>query len=101
MSGEKPPLWGRELAGQSGTRTLKGVESVDRLRRTAAGTIVAVSLLGLRDVLDGRPEREEIAIVDDAPAGRVELGFRLVFDEGSGTVTVVLPEPLPDEDFQR
>ncbi len=74
---------------------------VDRFRRTAVGTVVAAGLLGLRDALEGRPERDEVAIVDEAPTDRVEPGFRLVFDEDAGRVTVVLPEPLPDEDPRR
>gem|GEM_PF-5637222 len=40
---------------------------VDRVRRSVAGGVVAASMLGLRDVLEGRPEREEIAIVCEAP----------------------------------
>jgi hypothetical protein len=74
---------------------------VDRFRQTAAGTVIAAGLLGLRDALEGRPEREEIPIVNEAPSGRVEPGFRLVFDEDAGVVTVVLPEPLPPDDYQR
>jgi hypothetical protein len=41
---------------------------VDRFKRTAAGTVVAAGLLGLRDALEGRPEKEEPAIVAEAPA---------------------------------
>ncbi len=41
---------------------------VDKFRRTAAGSIVAAGLLGLRDVIEGRPKREEPAIVSEAPA---------------------------------
>jgi hypothetical protein len=74
---------------------------VDRFRRTAAGSVVAAGLLGLRDAIEGRPEREEVAIVNETPSPQVDPGFRLELDEESGTVTVVLPEPPPDEDFQR
>jgi hypothetical protein len=41
---------------------------VDRFKRTAAGTVVAAGLLGLRDALEGRPEKDEPAIVSEAPA---------------------------------
>jgi hypothetical protein len=70
---------------------------VDRFRQTAAGTVVAAGLLGLRDALEGRPEREEVTIVSEAPT-RPEDGFRLVFDaDDPGRVTVVLPtRPEPD-----
>jgi hypothetical protein len=43
---------------------------VDRFRRTAAGSIVAAGLFGLRDALEGRPEKDEPAIVVDAPGKR-------------------------------
>ncbi|MGZ6994802.1 MAG: hypothetical protein ACXVIM_06290, partial [Acidimicrobiia bacterium] len=36
---------------------------VDKFRRTAAGSVVAAGLLGLRDALEGRPEKEETAVV--------------------------------------
>jgi hypothetical protein len=68
---------------------------VDKFRKTAAGTVVAAGLLGLRDALEGRPEREEIAIVNEAPT-RPTAGPTLVFDEDTGTVTVTLPA-APDE----
>jgi hypothetical protein len=40
---------------------------IDRFRRSSAGTVIAAGLLGVRDALEGRPEREEPAIVADAP----------------------------------
>jgi hypothetical protein len=68
---------------------------VDRFRQTAAGTVVAAGLLGLRDALEGRPEREEITIVSEAPQHPVG-GFTLVFDEDDPSrVKVVLSGPPP------
>jgi hypothetical protein len=58
---------------------------VDRFRRSAAGTVVAAGLLGLRDALEGRPEREEPAIVTEAPQR-----------QPSGTVDVVLDFEHPE-----
>jgi hypothetical protein len=63
---------------------------IDKFRKTAVGSVVAAGLLGLRDVLEGRPEREEIAIVNDAPTPPT-AGPTLVFDDETGTVTVTLP----------
>jgi hypothetical protein len=40
---------------------------IDRFRRGAAGSVIAAGLLGVRDALEGRPEKEEPAIVADAP----------------------------------
>jgi hypothetical protein len=41
---------------------------VDKFRRSAAGAVVSAGRLGLRDALEGRPEREEPAIVSEAPS---------------------------------
>jgi hypothetical protein len=71
---------------------------IDRFRHTAAGTVVAAGLLGLRDALEGRPEQEEITIVSEAPT-RPVVGFTLVFDDDDpSSLKVVLrpPEPLAD-----
>jgi hypothetical protein len=66
---------------------------VDRFRSTAVGTVVAAGLLGLRDALEGRPEREEIAIVSEAPERPVDRsGPQVVFDPDDPTrVTVIVP----------
>ena len=54
---------------------------VDKFRRTAVGSVVAAGLFGLRDALEGRPEKEETAVVVDAPTPQakgdvhVELDF--------------------------
>jgi hypothetical protein len=53
-----------------GSATPGGSRPVDRFRRTAVGSVAAAGLLGLRDVLEGRPEKEEPAIVVDAPGKR-------------------------------
>jgi hypothetical protein len=67
---------------------------VDKFRQTAAGTVVAAGLLGLRDALEGRPESEEVTIVSEAPTRPVEDGFVLVFDEDDpNSLKVVLPRP--------
>jgi len=48
---------------------VSGDRPVDRFRRSATGAVVAAGLLGLRDALEGRPEKEEVAIVNEAPEG--------------------------------
>jgi hypothetical protein len=71
---------------------------VDRFRKTAVGTVVTAGLLGLRDALEGRPEREEIAIVSEAPDRPVgDNGMWLVIDDETKTVKVVLTRP-PEPD---
>jgi hypothetical protein len=66
---------------------------VDRFRATAAGGVVAAGLLGLRDALEGRPEQEEVTIVQAAPT-RPEDGFTLLFDpDDPSSLTIVVPGP--------
>ena len=62
---------------------------VDRFRRTAAGSIVAAGLLGLRDVMEGRPEKEEVTIVNEAPTRPVG-DFDVVIDPDHPERTVVI-----------
>jgi hypothetical protein len=72
---------------------------VDRFRRTTAGTVVAAGLLGLRDALEGRPEREEPAIVSEAPTGpgRGRIDVQLDFDDPARS-RVVIHRPAPTDD---
>jgi len=64
---------------------------VDRIKRTAAGTVVAAGLLGLRDALEGRPEKDEPAIVVDAPAAPPPDRIEVLIDfERPGHALVIL-----------
>ena len=52
------------------------VRPIDKFRRTAAGSVMAAGLLGIRDVIEGRPKKEEPAIVSEAPTAphdRIEM----------------------------
>lgn len=70
---------------------------IDRFRTTAAGTVLAAGLLGLRDALEGRPEKEEVAIVNEAPEPAPTESFTLVFDEDDpAALTVVLRPPVSE-----
>lgn len=53
---------------------------VDRFRRSALGSVAAAGLLGLRDALEGRPEKEEPAIVVDAPQPKHDGAVDVVLD---------------------
>jgi hypothetical protein len=47
-------------------------------------------LLGLRDALEGRPEREEAAIVNEAPKAEPDdLELQIDFDHPGETVVVL------------
>ena len=45
---------------------------IDKFKRGAAGSVIAAGLLGVRDALEGRPEREEPAIVSEAPEPKLD-----------------------------
>jgi hypothetical protein len=69
---------------------------VERFRRSATGAVVAAGLLGLRDALEGRPEKEEVTIVNEAPAAPPrDLEVVIDFDHPERSVAVVRH---PDED---
>jgi hypothetical protein len=45
---------------------------IDRFRRGPAGSVIAAGLLGVRDALEGPREREEPAIVSEAPEPKLD-----------------------------
>ena len=70
---------------------------VDRFRRGAVGSVVAAGLLGLRDALEGRPEREEVTIVSEAPEHEPEpIDVQLDVDHPERSVVVVRAATPPD-----
>jgi hypothetical protein len=69
---------------------------VDRFRRGAIGSVVAAGLLGLRDALEGRPEREEVTIVSEAPEPEpAPIDVQLDLEHPERSVAVVRPIPPP------
>jgi hypothetical protein len=76
---------------------------VDRFKRTAAGSVVAAGLMGLRDALEGRPEREEVVIVGEAPAAPPPDGIELVLDleHPERSVVYLRDPPAVDGDDTR
>ena len=73
---------------------------IDRFRRGAAGSVIAAGLLGVRDALEGRPEREEPAIVSEAPEPKLDH-IDIVLDpdhpERSRAVVYLPPRDEPPE----
>jgi hypothetical protein len=69
---------------------------VDKFKRSAAGSVVAAGLLGLRDALEGRPEREEPAIVSEAPAAPPPDNMELILDFEHPERSVVYLYEAPD-----
>jgi hypothetical protein len=72
---------------------------VDRFRRSASGAVIAAGLLGLRDALEGRPEKEEVTIVNEAPDAPPPRDLEVVldFDHPERSVAVVR-RPADDAD---
>jgi hypothetical protein len=76
------------------------VRPVDKFRRTAAGSIVAAGLLGIRDVIEGRPKKEEPAIVSEAPTtphDRIEMVLNPEHPELSVIYVHDPPEDPPED----
>lgn len=74
---------------------------IDKFRRSGAGSVIAAGLLGVRDALEGRPEREEPAIVSEAPEPKLDH-IDIVLDpdhpERSRAVVYLPPrETTPDD----
>ena len=94
-------------AEQAGAERIDGDEAgagdrpVDRFRRSATGAVVAAGLLGLRDALEGRPEKEEVTIVNEAPgAPPRDLEVVIDFDHPERSVAVVR-HPDDEEDERK
>ena len=93
----------QDVEAGSGDRADSSFERpVDRFRRTAAGTAIAAGMFGLRDALEGRPEREETVMEVPAPTTPVDDELDVVFDlEHPERARVVIRRPpdghRPDE----
>jgi hypothetical protein len=70
---------------------------IDRFRRGAAGSVIAAGLLGVRDALEGRPEKEEPAIVSEAPEPRLDHIDLVLDPEHPERSRAIVYLPPPDE----
>ncbi len=74
---------------------------IDKFRRSATGTVVAAGLLGLRDAMEGRPEKEEVTIVSEAPTRPIgDVDVVIDPDHPERTVAIVR-RPPPDDTGHR
>ena len=93
-----PPDQAVEVAGSAETDPAEPPfeRPIDRFRRTTTGTVVAAGLLGLRDAMEGRPEKEEVTIVSEAPTRPVgDVDIVIDPDHPERTVAIVR-RPPPD-----
>lgn len=87
---------------ESGAGEVEAVEPewerpIDKFRQTATGTVIAAGLLGLQDALEGRPEKEEVTIVSEAPTRPVgDVDIVIDPDHPERTVAIVR-RPPPDD----
>ncbi len=73
--------------------------TVDKLKRTTAGAMIGAGLLGLQNALEGRREREDPAIVTEAPTkpeGPVNVA--LDFDNPALSKVVIKRKAPPPEE---
>jgi hypothetical protein len=71
---------------------------IDRFRRSSAGAVIAAGLLGVRDALEGRPEREEPAIVSEAPEPKLDHIDLVLDPEHPERSRAIVYLPPPDDD---
>lgn len=71
---------------------------IDRFRRSSAGSVIAAGLLGVRDALEGRPEREEPAIVTQAPEPKLDHIDIVLDPEHPERSRAIVYLPAPDDD---
>lgn len=70
---DEPKIEGDDEAGAADEAEPEPWERpIDKFRRGAAGSVIAAGLLGVRDAIEGRPEREEPAIVSEAPEPKLD-----------------------------
>jgi hypothetical protein len=83
------------VAYRGGVSATEWERPVDKLRRSAAGAVVAAGLLGIRDALEGRPEKDEPAIVAEAPAAppRDNIEVTLDFERPERSFAIVYLPP--------
>jgi hypothetical protein len=100
-NGEVPRADGSEGADRGDTadddRENDGFERpIDKFRQTATGAVIAAGLLGLGDALEGRREKEETAIVQEASEPVRDLDIVIDLEHPERTVAI-LREPPPAE----
>jgi hypothetical protein len=69
----------------------------ERLRKSAAGSVIVAGLLGLRDALEGRPEREESVLEVEAAGAPPPDGIEMFLDPDhpERSVVVIHGSPAP------
>jgi hypothetical protein len=69
---------------------------IDKFRQSATGAVLAAGLLGLGNALEGRREKEETAIEQEASEPVRDLDIVIDLDHPERTVAILRPQ-LPAE----
>jgi hypothetical protein len=81
------------VSDATGDEEIEPSRPVDKFRRTATGAVAAAGLFGLRDALEGRPEKEEVEIVQEASEPERDLDIVIDLDHPERTVAILRPQP--------
>ncbi|HEX5588204.1 MAG TPA: hypothetical protein VFZ17_12910 [Acidimicrobiia bacterium] len=67
---------------------------IDKFRKSAAGSVIAAGLLGIRDVMEGRPEAEETVLESEAAGAPPPDGIELFLDPDHPERSIVVIHPV-------
>ena len=71
---------------------------VDRFRKSAAGSVIAAGLLGIRDVMEGRPPAEETVLESEAAGAPPPDGIEMFLDPDHPERSIVVIHEVPSND---
>lgn len=71
---------------------------IDRFRKSAAGSVIAAGLLGIRDVMEGRPQAEETVLESEAAGAPPPDGIEVFLDPDHPERSIVVIHEAPSND---
>jgi hypothetical protein len=71
---------------------------IDRFRKSAAGSVIAAGLLGIRDVMEGRPQAEETVLESEAAGAPPPDGIEMFLDPDHPERSIVVIHEAPSND---
>jgi hypothetical protein len=71
---------------------------IDRFRKSAAGSVIAAGLLGIRDVMEGRTPAEETVLESEAPGAPPPDGIEMFLDPEHPERSIVVIHEAPSND---
>ncbi|MET0627820.1 MAG: hypothetical protein ABW033_05125 [Acidimicrobiia bacterium] len=71
---------------------------IDRFRKSAAGSVIAAGLLGIRDVMEGRRPAEETVVESEAAGAPPPDGIEMFLDPDHPERSIVVIHEAPSND---